>query len=90
MHYPFRYRTAYDCYKRVMAEIGCPHARFHDLRHTYAVMALEGGDDIKTVQENLGHHADSFTLDVYGYVTERMRKQSAERMEKHIQEAART
>ena len=84
------YRTAYDCYKRIMAEIGCPHARFHDLRHTYAVMALEGGDDIKTVQENLGHHAASFTLDVYGHVTERMRKQSAERMEQRIQEVTGT
>ena len=61
------------------------HIRFHDLRHTYAVLALESGDDIKTVQENLGHHAASFTLDVYGHVTERMRRQSADRMEKLIQ-----
>lgn len=79
------YRTVYDCFKRIAASIGCPKARFHDLRHTYAVMALESGDDIKTVQENLGHHAASFTLDVYGHITERMRRQSAERMERLIQ-----
>lgn len=79
------YRTVYDCFKRIAANIGCPQARFHDLRHTYAVMALESGDDIKTVQENLGHHAASFTLDVYGHITERMRRQSAERMERLIQ-----
>lgn len=79
------YRTVYDCFKRIVANIGCPQARFHDLRHTYAVMALESGDDIKTVQENLGHHAASFTLDVYGHITERMRRQSAERMERLIQ-----
>ena len=29
--------------------------RFHDLRHTYAVNAIRAGDDIKTVQGNLGH-----------------------------------
>ena len=49
---------------------------------TYAVMALESGDSIKTVQENLGHHAASFTLDVYGHVSEQMRMQSADRMER--------
>lgn len=82
------YRTVYDCFKRIVADIGCPETRFHDLRHTYAVMALESGDDLKTVQENLGHHAASFTLDVYGHVTDRMRKQSAERMERLIREVS--
>ena len=80
------YRTVYDCFKRIMAKIDAPNVRFHDLRHTYAVMSLESGDDVKTVQENLGHHSASFTLDVYGHVTERMRKQSAERMERVFQE----
>ena len=76
------YRTVYDCFKRIVAKIGAPEVRFHDLRHTYAVMSLEAGDNAKTVQENLGHHSASFTLDVYGHVTERMRNQNAERMEK--------
>lgn len=83
------YRTVYDCFKRIAAKVGCPEARFHDLRHTYAVMSLESGDDIKTVQENLGHHAASFTMDVYGHVSDRMRKQSADRMEQRIQEVMR-
>ncbi len=79
------YRTVYDCFKRIVAKIDCPSARFHDLRHTYATMSLAGGDIIKTVQENLRHHAASFTLDVYGHVTDRMRKQNADRMEQRIQ-----
>lgn len=57
----------------------------HDLRHSYAVAALQSGDDVKTVQENLGHHTAAFTLDVYGHVTERMKRESAERMERFIQ-----
>lgn len=79
------YRTVYDCFKRVMVKIGSPAIRFHDLRHTYAVMAIQGGDDIKTVQENLGHATAAFTLDVYGHVTAQMKQASADRMEKFIQ-----
>ena len=52
--------------------------------HSYAVAALQSGDDIKTVQENLGHHTAAFTLDVYGHVTDQMKRASAERMEQFI------
>ena len=79
------YRTVYDCFKRLMVKIGAPSTRFHDLRHTYAVMAIQSGDDIKTVQENLGHATAAFTLDVYGHVTAQMKQASADRMEKFIQ-----
>lgn len=78
------YRTVYDCFKRIVAKIGAPNTRFHDLRHTYAVMAIKSGDDIKTVQENLGHATAAFTLDVYGHITAQMREASASRMEAFI------
>ena len=58
---------------------------FHGLRHSYAVVSLESGDDIKTVQANPGHATASFTLDVYGHVSQKMRQQSANRMEQFIQ-----
>lgn len=73
--------TVYHNYKRIVDSIGIPAARFHDLRHSYAVAALQSGDDIKTVQQNLGHHTAAFTLDVYGHVTEQMKQASAERMD---------
>ena len=60
---------------------GIPESRFHDLGHSYAVASLSSGDDIKTVQENLGHHTAAFTLDTYGHVTEKMKQESAARME---------
>jgi integrase len=50
-----------------------------------AVAALQAGDDVKTVQETLGHHTAAFTLDQYGHVTERMKQDSAERMERFYQ-----
>ena len=72
-------------FKKLADQIGLPTARFHDLRHSYAVAAIKGGDDIKTVQENLGHATAVFTLDVYGHVTDQMKKESADRMEKFIE-----
>lgn len=76
--------TVYHNFKRIAASIGLPEARLHDLRHSYAVAALRAGDDIKTVQGNLGHHTASFTLDTYGHVTEEMKRASANRMEAFI------
>lgn len=76
--------TVYKNFKKVAIEIGCPNLHFHSLRHSYAVAALQSGDDIKTVQENLGHYTAAFTLDVYGHVTDKMRQDSADRMQKYI------
>ena len=73
-------------FKKIAIAIGAPEARFHDLRHTYAVNSIRAGDDIKTVQENLGHASAAFTLDVYAHVTEEMRKDSASRMEAFMEE----
>ena len=77
--------TVYKSFKRVMEEIGSPETRFHDLRHSYAVASIRSGDDIKTVQDNLGHATAAFTLDVYGHVTQKMKQDSANRMEQFIQ-----
>lgn len=77
--------TVYRFFKDVVREMGLGNQRFHDLRHEFAVASLESGDDIKTVQENLGHATASFTLDVYGHVSQQMRKESAARMEGFIQ-----
>ena len=77
-------QTVYRAYKKVVTEIGRPDARFHDLRHSYAVVAIRSGDDIKTVQGNLGHATAAFTLDVYGHVTDKMKEESAARMESFI------
>ena len=76
--------TVYKSFKKVMEEIGSPETRFHDLRHSYAVVSIKSGDDIKTVQENLGHATAAFTLDIYGHVTEKMKQESAARMEQFI------
>ena len=44
--------------------------RLHDLRHSWATLALSAGVHPKVVQERLGHAAIGITLDVYSHVTE--------------------
>ena len=77
-------QTVVRHFKEIVTAIGRPDARFHDLRHSYAVASLRSGDDIKTVQGNLGHATAAFTLDVYGHVTNQMQEASAIRMEAYI------
>ena len=77
-------QALYRAFKIIVTELGMPMVRFHDLRHSYAVISLKSGDDVKTVQENLGHATSAFTLDVYGHVTEKMKKDSADRMQAFI------
>lgn len=71
-------------FKAVQTAAGLEGFRFHDLRHTYAVNAIRAGDDIKTIQGNLGHASAAFTLDRYGHFTEQMMQDSASRMEAFI------
>ena len=78
-------QTVLKQFKRIVDNIGIPETRFHDLRHTYATLALQNGDDIKSVSEALGHATVAFTLDVYGHVTQKMKKDSAARMQAYIE-----
>lgn len=51
-------------------QLGLPAIRLHDVRHTWATLALAAGVHPKVVQERLGHANISITLDVYSHVTE--------------------
>ena len=80
-------RTVVKHFKKISGRAGIAEdARFHDLRHSFAVSSLYAGDDIKTVQANLGHATAQFTLDVYGHVTQKMRQDSANLMQKFYEQ----
>ena len=65
---------------RVLERSGIPKVRFHDLRHTFATIALQNGVDIKTVSDMLGHFSAGFTLDTYAHVTTSAQKEAAQTM----------
>ena len=54
--------------------------RFHDLRHTFATMALSSGVDVKTLSSMLGHYSAGFTLDTYTHITNEMQRGAAEKI----------
>ena len=56
------------------------HVRFHDLRHTFATMALSSGVDVKTLSSMLGHFSAGFTLDTYTHITNEMQRGAAEKI----------
>lgn len=67
---------------KVRAEaIGMPALRFHDLRHSHVVMRAENGDDMKSVSEDLGHSDIRTTANIYAHVSQRMKEESAKRMQ---------
>lgn len=76
-----KHRTVNNHFKKIVTSIGLPDVRFHDLRHSYAVNAIQAGNPIKVVQEQLGHYSSAFTMDIYAAVSDTMRKQSQDRME---------
>lgn len=75
-------QTVYNHCKKIMGIIGISDSCVHDLRHTYAVLSIQAGDDIKTISTNLGHATVAFTLDRYGHVTDSMRDESSRKMQR--------
>jgi integrase len=56
-------------FKSSVRRSGLPRIRLHDLRHTYATVALAAGVHPKIVSERLGHATIAVTLDLYSHVT---------------------
>ncbi len=57
---------------------------FHSLRHTHATMLLESGANLKDIQKRLGHSKLSTTLDTYSHVTNKMKNDTVNILEKAI------
>lgn len=77
--------TVYKNFKSIARKIGLPDTRFHDLRHTYAVISLESGSDVKTLQEFMGHSKATTTLDIYSHVSRTMKLRAADNQTKYIE-----
>ena len=71
-------------HQKILKRAGLEHIRLHDLRHTFATVALQNGVDIKTVSSMLGHFDAGFTLRTYTHVTTKMQEQAADTMGQFI------
>ena len=59
-------------FKLILKRAGCKDIRFHDLRHTFATMALENGIDVKTLSGMIGHISAETTVNVRNPHTNKM------------------
>jgi len=73
-------RSLTRSFARVIDKADLPKIRLHDLRHTYATLALQAGVHPKVVQERLGHATISITLDVYSHAIPAMQEDAADRV----------
>ena len=77
MYYP---DSVVNLHKKILKDAGLEHIRFHDLRHTFATLALQNGVDIKTVSSMLDHYDAGFTLRTYTHATRQKQDEAAQTM----------
>ena len=58
--------------------------RFHDLRHTYASLMIEQGENIKYIQNQLGHSSPVVTLNVYAHLMKPTNQEAVQKLENTI------
>lgn len=64
-------------FQTLASAAGLPVIRVHDVRHTYASIALTAGTHPKVVADRLGHSTIGTTLDTYSHVVQSLEDQAA-------------
>ena len=79
-YHPEAFSKTFDrrIHQAAFAEL--PAIRLHDLRHTWATLALVAGVDVKIVSERLGHSSPMVTWTIYQHVVKGMQSDAAEKV----------
>ncbi len=87
---PLTRAGAFLILRTLAAKAGLEPERIHPhlLRHSFATHLLEGGADLRSVQEMLGH-ADLATTELYTHVTDRRRRELYYRAHPHARRKSR-
>jgi integrase len=76
--------SLFNSFSRILKRAELPSMPIHSLRHTHAVLLLEAGNDMKYVQERLGHGSMKITADVYSHISKKIEESSMEKFEAHM------
>jgi len=71
---PASFSTTFD---RLSSRAGVRRIRLHDLRHTYATIALHAGVHPAIVSERLGHSSIAVTIDLYSHAVPGLQREAA-------------
>lgn len=74
-------RHLYRIHSKALENAKIPHTAFHNLRHTVATLLLQSGENLKVVQDLLGHADAETTMNTYAHVFEEMKKSAADKLE---------
>ncbi|MGQ0743968.1 MAG: tyrosine-type recombinase/integrase [Acidimicrobiales bacterium] len=77
---PIRPDTITRRFRDLLKGAGLPVIRLHDVRHTYATIALTAGTHPKVIAERLGHATIAITLDTYSHVLPSLEEEAANRL----------
>lgn len=61
-----------------------PHFSVHNLRHTFCTRLCESTNDIKFIQQVMGHADFSTTMDIYTHITQENMREKAERIKGNL------
>lgn len=76
--------SLFNAFSKSLKRTGLAPMPIHSLRHTHAVLLLEAGNDLKYVQERLGHGSMSITADVYSHISKKIEAASMNKFEAHM------
>jgi len=71
-------------FEPALKKVGIEKIRFHDLRHTYASLLIEQGENIKYIQAQLGHSNPTVTLSVYAHLMNPVNQEAPSKLENTI------
>lgn len=73
-------RTFHRWHTAILKEAGLPHVRVHDLRHSFASLLADAGEDPETLRALLGHSRTSTTMDLYCHASEKGKRRAITRL----------
>jgi len=78
---PLMARNVLRAFHGHLRRAGLPRQRWHDMRHAYATLLLEDGEDLAVISRTLGHSQIATTADIYSHLTPAMLERTAARMD---------